>query len=195
MRLRLAVVLPVIASSASIAHFSAGRQVGTVVRGFLVDSLLDPVAGATITVVQRRLSMQSGRDGEFRFVDVPPGMYDVSVTGAAVHDETVPMVTVTSRDSTCVLFVVHRDRDARSAGTGAAVSRLLVLNGTAVMGSETRPPRKPGTVIQIRHPWLPANIVQNAFISADSAQRRFGIRAAQGAHLFDTRPHAPCSAS
>jgi hypothetical protein len=195
MRLRSTILPALIAFSTAYAHFPPRQQPATIVRGLVVDSLLSGVAGATIEIVQRRQAVITGRDGDFRFLNIPSGSYDLRISGDGVREETIPMLTVVASNSTCVLFVANRSRPASNVVTGAATSPLLVLNGVVVFSSESRPRREPNTVVQIRHPWPPENIVSNTLISGDSAQRRFGVSASYGAQLVTTRSQAPCADS
>ncbi|HEY6510281.1 MAG TPA: TonB-dependent receptor, partial [Vicinamibacterales bacterium] len=61
---------------------AAAAQTGTSLTGRLANSLSgDPVAGLTVTIDELRRETQAGADGTFRFDNVPPGEYHLSIRG------------------------------------------------------------------------------------------------------------------
>ena len=61
---------------------AAAAQTGTSLTGRLANSLSgDPVGDLTVTIDELRRETQAGADGTFRFDNVPPGEYHLSIRG------------------------------------------------------------------------------------------------------------------
>lgn len=70
----------VLVTTLAATSVAAAAQASVAVSGRLVNSLSgDPIAGATVLIEELRREVTSDNDGAFRFEDVPPGTYHVSV--------------------------------------------------------------------------------------------------------------------
>lgn len=189
--------LTLLGLSLSCTHLPPGPGGTGTIKGLVLgDHDLQPVNGATITVVQQRRSVTSAPDGTFRITNIPIGEHTLELQGDGMLTQSLREVPVSASDSTCVIIF---PRPAVGPGrtsdvlTGPVTEPLLILNGVVRFPSTAKPPRASGpagdAVIQIRT----ANIATFEVIDGDSATRLYGQRAALGAIQVTTKPHAPCS--
>jgi iron complex outermembrane recepter protein len=137
MRRGLAAVVCLLAAAGLLAPAAAetrqtGQQ-GAPVQGRLYNALSgEPIPAASVTIEELRHETQAGRDGSFRFEDVPPGTYHVLITAQGyvpqrveimvAEDEVVQDIAVTPElHFTEVVSVSPQPRDQFEAYQPTAV--------------------------------------------------------------------------
>ena len=128
-------------SSAAVALLAAaspvlGQDGGSIVGQVVDDSTLEPVVGATISVVSHELSAATNQDGHFSLRDVPPGNISVRVEQLG-YIAIVGEVEVRLNDVTFVQFPlspmaflldelrVVADRTERTAEDGGSYTEIV----------------------------------------------------------------------
>jgi len=129
----ISVLIPVVALSATVT-----AQTGTALTGRLINSLSgDPIPGATVQIDELGRTTMSAADGTFRFDQVPPGTYHVSVHSQGYstrRTEVTVSVTTTLQMDVAVDPELHFQE--QTTVTGTLRSQFEVYQPTAVLDGQ-----------------------------------------------------------
>ncbi len=129
--LLLLVLLPLACSSGG-----GGSPVAAGPRGVLVGLVATsgsgaPIAAATVTLAEPRLTATTGPDGRFRLADVPTGQRMLSVAAAGFQQRTQPVTVGDNTTVTADFALVVIAAGGRAQVTFVAADRLWRIEATA----------------------------------------------------------------